>query len=735
MVRIAVITMCLACNILALRANATDSVSSYEEILHHVAEILAEDHYALARDVINTHRSDLIPYKTDMISTLGDVTDEHVRRAVNLMLNSILDTRDIPLVLAYAEKVSSRGDLDVRLVLNSLAQRSFYELGPRSFDQWRLWWKNNQYRLDLDASECRSRALASAHQYKEPAGIQRLVDGLERAEGEAKLDIPWALCEIANFASSGRPGPFSVVSPFVGWLSVESEDVKQSAARILGLLGDPQAVQVLLDCLLSDSSTSVKVECTRALKSFGKPSAFALNRALATFVPEEGPLVAEQEVLYNICGALESVGEGESVSYLLSALEHREFHNSMDGWAKQAIKKVGLPGVGFLVEYIGIHELPFDMSSWFPTLARTHFEIRDLVLSQIIDGWGYWDRSVSREHLNGRYTSDANAILSSLIGYLDGPEINKQLGAAICLAWLGNQQAGRFLVSSLQTGDRRHPRMDVIEAVGFTGLSEAVPVLVEILKGEDVHAATMSAQALGDIRHKSAVDGLLEAIDSATTADRDRRNLIQVALYALGRIGDRRALPILLKFAGSQQGINDYVRGDPVRDRRALPVLPRSVAPEQEIRERMRANPICALGYFSEEQVLPTIVSGLSSHAREVRYASVVALETRGDSASVDWLMNALNHEDATLHGDAAEALGRIGDKRAASAIVPLLTRKEWKSRLQAPVALARIGDPSVILALQEALGAPINANDESVRRRIQEAIVTLEKRQSEQTP
>lgn len=674
---------------------------TYEETIRKTAQMLAEKDYVSARELIAARRKVLAQRKPRLLGELRTATDKDIRRAVSLALHAVLDTRDIPRVLELAEAADARTEADARMILNSLAHRSAFAMGPRSLDEWRSWWEANRYRLDLDAADCRKRALAASPRYGGDEGIQKLTDRLEKAGGEERWDIAWALDRIARFGSSDRPAPLSVVSPFIECLDDESADVRKSAARVLGILQDPRAVERLLGCLLSDPSQDSKLEYVAALESIGEPSASALMRALDAFVPAEGPLRAQGDVLRRVCTALGNIGEAEAVPCLLRALRHRPFFSSYAWWAEQAVKKTGVRGIDYLVAHIG----QSNGRGSEPTRGRmdsatvdTH--VRDLVLSQIIDRWHtYEDRSAPRDELKKRFTPKAAAIIARLKSLFAGPDAARRLGAAICLAWLGDREAGRFLVATLKTGDQGRPRLDAIHAVGFTRLEDAVPVLLKLLQGKDIRSATRAAYALGCIGSKAAVDDLLWIVSSRETKHWSDVNLMGSAAYSLGKIGDTRALPVLLKAGGPKDRGHEYTR----------------------------ASPILALGHFSGEESLAAIVSGLSSHVREVRSAAVTALGTRGDPASVEWLIKTLSHEDSSLHSEAAEALGRIGDRRAVSALVPLLTREDWNSRLRAPVALMRIGDPAAIPALREAFHAPINTDDYAVRDRIQKAIRALE--------
>ncbi len=675
-----------------------------EEVIGKTAQMLAEKDHASARELIAARRDELARHKTEILDGLGGASDRHVRGAVRMVLCTILDTRDIQAVLARAEAADARAEADVLVILDSLARRSPWGVLPRPLDEWRSWWEANEYRLDLDAADCKKRALAAAPRYDSDKGLQKLADRLEKARGEEKWDIAWALDRIARFGSSDRPGPLSLVSPFIECLDDQSVDVRKSAARLLGILQDPRAVERLSGCLLSDPSQDSKLEYVAALESIGKPSASALMRALDAFVPADGPLRAQGDVLRRVCTALGNIGEAEAVPCLLRPLRNRHFANNYAWWAEQAVKRIGVPGIDYLVGHIGKsagRHRPTGSGAY--DSVGTCSNAREIVLRLIVDRFHYSDEFVSRDELKKRHTKMATPCIARMKHLLNGPDASKRLGSAICLAWLGDREAGEYLVSALQTSGQGLPRLDAIKAVGFTKSEEAVPVLLKLLGSKDTRSAQEAAESLGRIGSKAAVDDLLWIVSSRDTfpSPKDMRDvrLMQTAAYALGQIGDTRALPVLLKAA----------------------------RPKDRGHEYMREMPICALGHFSGEESLAVIVSGLSSHVREVRSAAVTALGTRGDPASVEWLIKTLSHEDSSLHYMAAEALGRIGDKRAVSALVPLLTREDWNSRLRAPVALMRIGDPSAIPALRRALNAPVNSDDYTVRNRIQEAINALE--------
>jgi len=86
---------------------------------------------------------------------------------------------------------------------------------------------------------------------------------------------------------------------------------------------------------------------------------------------------------------------------------------------------------------------------------------------------------------------------------------------------------------------------------------------------------------------------------------------------------------------------------------------------------------------------------------------------------NVKGLIKALRHEYEFVRWKAAEALGRIGDKRAVEPLIHALKDEDWYVRWKAAEALGRIGDKRAVEPLIQAL----KDEDSDVRREAAEAL------------
>ncbi len=136
---------------------------------------------------------------------------------------------------------------------------------------------------------------------------------------------------------------------------------------------------------------------------------------------------------------------------------------------------------------------------------------------------------------------------------------------------------------------------------------------------------------------------------------------------SLGRIADRRAIPVLT--VAAQMG-DDELRTAAVwalsqyREPEILPVL---------LKESERTHPAIQsylafiLGSFQDPRILPALAR-LSQHAsREVAYQAVYSLGELGEVAAAKPLRNALRRRDPVVHTVAMASLDRLGLSRVSN--------------------------------------------------------------------
>jgi hypothetical protein len=172
----------------------------------------------------------------------------------------------------------------------------------------------------------------------------------------------------------------------------------------------------------------------------------------------------------------------------------------------------------------------------------------------------------------------------------------------------------------------------------------------------------MAAQVLGEIKDDIASDFLIEALKDTDWSV--RRN----AVWALGEIGSKRAIPHLIHTLGEVYGgIEAYAAEALIKIGRA------SITP---------------------------LIRALTSQNLSIRYWSTDVLGEIGDERAVEPLIRMLGDNDAIIRCCAIKALGEIGDKRA---LKPLMESLDDGSDMVKRVAartldkLKEVGDKDMI--------------------------------------
>jgi HEAT repeat protein len=191
------------------------------------------------------------------------------------------------------------------------------------------------------------------------------------------------------------------------------------------------------------------------------------------------------------------------------------------------------------------------------------------------------------------------------------------------LARIGDPRAVPALVAALRSAETwLAPRIADILARHGDG---AVPPMIEFLEeGGRHHARAWAANVLGEVRAQRAFPMLVRALGDIDDEVRAK------SAYALGRLGDSRAIPSLL----------EHLLTDP--------------APF------VRARIAGALGQFDDPDVIGRLVRSLGDPAWWVRMRSVEALEQIGPQAEAPLLV-ALDDPDPELRMRSAVALERLG--------------------------------------------------------------------------
>jgi HEAT repeat protein len=114
-----------------------------------------------------------------------------------------------------------------------------------------------------------------------------------------------------------------------------------------------------------------------------------------------------------------------------------------------------------------------------------------------------------------------------------------------------------------------------------------------------------------------------------------------------------------------------------------------------------------ALGWFGDDEALPTLQEALHDQHFTVKLAAIRALQEIGAATAMWSLMGCLKDPNALVREKAAEALGRIGDDEAAPPLADILHDDEPFVRRAAAESLGLIGNHKSAPALIELLDDP----------------------------
>jgi HEAT repeat protein len=124
-------------------------------------------------------------------------------------------------------------------------------------------------------------------------------------------------------------------------------------------------------------------------------------------------------------------------------------------------------------------------------------------------------------------------------------------------------------------------------------------------------------------------------------------------------------------------------------NRRAVPLLSRSLG---DTEPNVRKRSAWALGALDASEAVPALVEALKDSDAGVREQAAWALGAINDRRAVDGLIAALGDAVASVRKQAAWALGAISDSRAVQALMKALKDSDAGVRKQAAWALGAIG-------------------------------------------
>ena len=291
-------------------------------------------------------------------------------------------------------------------------------------------------------------------------------------------------------------------------------------------------------------------------------------------------------------------------------------------------------------------------------------------------------------------------------------------------------------------------RMNAAFSLGEFHALEAVEPLIELLKDENGEVVSSTITALGMLKDPRATEPLCEVIKrddvsitpagDSTTHYEGSLSIHQEAVFALGEIGDPRAVDTLLdKLADKEIGYSaasslgrikgEYVFGkliklldsknpttrtnavvvyEYIQDPAAVPILIKMLNDQVPEVRREAAN---ALGHFKEpEEIAQTeqpLINALGDSKVEVQVAAAGSLGSIESKKAIPLLAKLIQSKDPTLCEAAIHALSRFKDPEATDSLIAALQDKNSRVKVDIVYSLIEMGDIRAVDPLISLLG------------------------------
>ncbi len=280
------------------------------------------------------------------------------------------------------------------------------------------------------------------------------------------------------------------------------------------------------------------------------------------------------------------------------------------------------------------------------------------------------------------------------------------------------------------------PKTVNVQLGGLTYVDQSVTI---ILDGKEVSREQLAGRLdlkLGEHQVELKRDGKVIEVRKFTVGPEDDRKEIVVAaemspevkklaaglddndpekrmaaLATLGKLGDRSALPLLVRALSDKHvGVSGAAANAlaQLRDPEAVPALMKRVADDRWDTQGINYNDpstgkepaLAALRVLGKARVTEALGDALKSRNNTVREWAVQKLADQDDRPSFDLLVEALKDDTTGVRENAAVALGKRNEKGAVEALAEALNDRQVGVRGFAAASLQRLGDRSAVPAL-----------------------------------
>jgi HEAT repeat protein len=499
---------------------------------------------------------------------------------------------------------------------------------------------------------------------------------------------------------------FQDIEPLIALLEGDDPQSQSRAMSALWCLEDPRAVELLLVVFQNPPTVHARGHAADTLAAIGDRRAVEpLLQAI-----KDG---SDPDVIHAAARALGQLGDPRAVEPLIAIM-----NRAPEKWASSIVGPLGgLQDPRAVEPLLALIDKPNDVVAERAIAALGQIGGKQAAIG-LLESRRTWQGKSTHElraagfspyhllHLEQALVATGEAAVDLLLAELNDPKSPIRIVAARLLGEIGDRRAVDPLLAA--TGERDYDlRSQAIDALGRLGDPRVAARIAAFL--DNNASALNAARALASLQ-PPAYDPLYKALKHESWDVRVE------AARALGEQGDGTTLATLIELYPRENIRDEYALSRPGQVRRSI---------LQAFRES------------GTGEHVPFLIEALKDPEVEVRREAVYPLGRIGDPRAVPALIKLLNDPRPLVVKDAAIALGKIGDARAVGPLVKLLARQAttityemdgpdysggitrrrtfWENS-DAEEALIQIGGPSVRPLLRELKGSRSNARCGAIR-------------------
>jgi HEAT repeat protein len=465
--------------------------------------------------------------------------------------------------------------------------------------------------------------------------------------------------------NAGKMMLSEAVSPLIEALYDPDPAISSLAAESLGKIGDPRAIEPLLEVSRNVDRTLMEDHLEGGGGSQGSPSEFNEGRTNVPLTeekpPDTNPFKYKELTLFRIDLLPKEYFQSDGTPIPRKDLVLRGLKDNDQQLRKIAAKTA-----------IGMND-PELIQSLVETL-KNPYEVESV-------------RYLAAEALGGMQTDSST---DALVASLQDETVAVRYSAASALSKIGGKKAVDALVTAL-ADPNEFVRSSVAYALGQIGDQNAMNALFGAISDENEVVRFSAAKALGSIGGEQVLSGLEDRMKEHNA------RIKTAAIEVLGQMKDERAIQLLR---------------DALRDENSEVAFRASLAlMNQDSLEALED--LISASKRLDDELMEWVSRGEKPEPREVRVpepppepiAEEVpknAPRSRREDEALEKLSSALKHTSPNVRGSAAINLGEYKTPQAQELLLVALRDSHEYVRSSAVASLGKIGDPAVLAPLIE---------------------------------